>query len=702
ICILIILFFLCKSFQEILKFFFSVLLGVLLSWNSSRDKPQTYVAQIGNGNCGAEIKAEIVDASAAGADLPWLPPPKPIKAKVNEIRFSSVDSWQKSDGLVAIYLPKNAPPLSYGDKIIAVGAFIKPATAVFDGDFDYSKYLSQRKIKRIFKCSTISIEQNTKSKFSAFKIILEFRNFCMRKICDGIPDDINKKMIAAIIFGCRQGIDQVSKKHFLLGGMIHIFAVSGIHVGMIATIVFFILRPLPFRIRHFALVPIIFLYVMTTGFQPSATRAGLMISLWSLMRAFFISGAALNSILIAGLLILVFNPMSLFDVGFQFSFIIVIFLILSWNFSKEIYEMLMEKRRFVPPSAIGIKFIFEGKLASFLIYSLCASFTAWLASLPLSIFYQGIIAPASVPANFASIPLVWLLFVFSFAKFAISGIPFFSEALSNVLNFLMSYIRWLAEISSKANEEQILFSPSILIICIYCLLLSFIFTARIFYIRVCLAGTLVVFIAGWIFYSRYEELNKTSVAIFYGGEGMSPMIVIAENGVSSIINIPSRETARSALNWLKKKGVGTINEIVFCAPTKEFLNSADFLISVSNVSKVSMSKGWEKSNFARKAAISSMARNCLFTETESNIIKSLNLRNSQKIQEYLIKLPPCFKNINQLLLKKLREGEWELEILQKRADIMYWQVPLQNKLKMKEIQIHERDCNQRLFYESVR
>lgn len=702
VCILIIFSLLSGNHQEILKFFFSALLGFLLSWNSSRDKPQTYVAQIGNGNCGAEIKAEIVDASAAGADLPWLPPPKPIKAKINEIRYSSVDSWQKSDGLVAIYLPKNTPPLSYGEKIIAVGAFIKPAAAAFDGDFDYSKFLSIRKIERIFKCSRLSIKQDSQSEISAFKTIIEFRNFCMLKICDGIPDDINKKMLAAIIFGSRQGIDQVSKKHFLLGGMIHIFAVSGIHVGMIASIVFFILRPLPFRIRHFALVPIIFLYVMTTGFQPSATRAGLMISLWSVMRAFFVPAAALNSIFIAGLLILVFNPLSLFDVGFQFSFIIVIFLILSWNFSKEISEMLMEKRRFVPPSAIGIKFIFEGKIASFLLQSLFASFTAWLAGLPLSVFYQGIVAPASVPANFASIPLVWLLFMFSFAKFAVSEIPFLSEAVSNTLSFLMSSIRWIAGIASEASGEQFFISPSLIIILIYYLLLLLIFAVRNFRIRVCFSGAFTIFIAGWIFYGVFEQANKTSIAIFYGSEGRSPMILIAKNGAASIINVPSWEMARSALNWLKKKGIGTINEIAFCAPTKDFLNSADFLISISNVSKVSMSKGWEKSNFAKKAAISSMAQNCLFTETEKNIIKSLNLRNSQKIQEYLIKLPPVFKNINQLSLKKLREGEWELEISQKEAEIMRWQMPLQNKLKMKEIQIHERDCNQRLFYESVR
>ena len=150
--------------------------------------------------------------------------------------------------------------------------------------------------------------------------------------------------MAAIMFGCRHGVDYRNRKNFLQSGVMHIFAVSGLHVGMLALSLFIFLRWLPFRFRYLFVPFLLFIYVFTTGMQASALRAFFMIGIWSVMKGLFYKLSPLNIVFITASIMLIINPLTILGAGFQFSFTIAFFLVLSWNSLKHWNMILNEKQ----------------------------------------------------------------------------------------------------------------------------------------------------------------------------------------------------------------------------------------------------------------------------------------------------------------------------------------------------------------------
>ena len=136
-----------------------------------------------------------------------------------------------------------------------------------------------------------------------------------------------QRFITAILLGNSQLIDKVTREEFSTAGVAHVLALSGLHVGFIALIIWWLLFPLDYlkmkKLRLFVTVGFIILFATFTGLQPSVIRATVMIVA---VFASFIFGRrhlSLNALALAALAILVFTPSALMSVGFQLSFITV-------------------------------------------------------------------------------------------------------------------------------------------------------------------------------------------------------------------------------------------------------------------------------------------------------------------------------------------------------------------------------------------
>lgn len=209
--------------------------------------------------------------------------------------------------------------LQYGDKISIIGNYIKPESQRNYGGFDYYNYLKQLKIYGTIKCSKISILEKEQK-----NIIFRLSN----KICLEIKDKINKNMkqhiasiVNGLILGDKSKIEEKLNERFSNAGISHILAVSGLHVTYIILGISISLRKIiGKRKANFFTIFIVIFYMFITNFSPSITRAGIMSILYIISNIINRKNDILTSISFSLLVILIYNPFLIMDLGLQLSY----------------------------------------------------------------------------------------------------------------------------------------------------------------------------------------------------------------------------------------------------------------------------------------------------------------------------------------------------------------------------------------------
>ncbi len=597
--------------RNFLKTTMIAIIGFLLSLNARNPGKNHYDSILPDRNCGAILIAEVIDTTCpTSKDLDWMAHPYMIKVKVEKFKFSTHDEWRITHGKTAVILPKEGPKVGYGDKVIMTGAFIQPMEPVFKGDFDFRRYLLSKGLRRIFEASSCEIMENPSS-YNFYHNILEFRDFLMNRSVQGMKDVENRKITSAIFFGCRQGLDPEEKRNFIRSGTIHVFSISGLHVGIIAVILFWMLRWLPFRIRHLLIPGIIFLYVFTTGMTPPAVRAFLMIGIWCLQRSFLYSSSPLNSVFLSASIILIYNPFSIMDIGFQFSFTVAGFLVLSWNNSKTWISSVIEKTLWTPVYGGFTYSTFKTRIVVFMTRAILASFIAWMAGTGLCLFYQGLFIPASIMINFAIIPFVSIFFAAVILKVILSMIFLHSDLIGNFAEWTLYIIRKISESGADMGNFCITRPSNILILALYIFIIVFVFNPGKKYFFMSFAGIISI-LSVWFFNSH---TGGGAIYVIHGGSSQEPVIAICPPGNTRIflINSGSNETARSMINMLTMKGVDFIDTMLICEARRDFCEAAPRIIMAKNIRNMIITDKYKRSWFSKRAVETAIYSGCATT-----------------------------------------------------------------------------------------
>ena len=218
----------------------------------------------------------------------------------------------------------------------------------------------------------------------------------------GAPDRKNLDGIyTAMLLGRKAELSDEQSDRFRMTGTMHFFAISGLHIGVIATVIaqFLLLIRIPRKVSPFIGLPLLFLYVQITGASPSAVRAFLMALFFWASFAFVRQRSPLAALAASAVFVLIFQPAQLWSIGFQLSYTVVLSILL---FGLPLYETASEKLapfRYLPkanwaPSQHLYAWIQDALLLLFAI-----SFSAWLASAPLSAAFFGYLSPGAILLN---------------------------------------------------------------------------------------------------------------------------------------------------------------------------------------------------------------------------------------------------------------------------------------------------------------
>ncbi len=251
---------------------------------------------------------------------------------------------------------------------------------------------------------------------------------------------LNKKtqqFLITILLGDKEYIDPEMRTAFAGAGVSHILALSGMHVGIIASILMFLFFPLcllgKYKWRYIAIIIALWGYCFVTGMQPSTLRAVIMCSFALIGIVLERKNSVFNALCAALLLILVFAPMDIFDMGFQMSFICVFTIIC---FSKTLKALPQRKHPLL------FKFL------NLIFITLVASFGTWI----LTAYYFNILPTSFFLSNLFLIPQLPIFIVICLSYFALSAIGLPVDLLSKIID---GWLKILFDCISNFSSDSV-------------------------------------------------------------------------------------------------------------------------------------------------------------------------------------------------------------------------------------------------------
>lgn len=491
---------------------------------------------------------------------------KSLQGRVNSynINGDKLTIYLKAEEMVIVnYYFKSVEEKSYfennlklGDLVSVEGRLEEPSKNVIFNGFNYKKYLYNKHIFYLMSVNKINILEKNSG------LLFYFKNVIMDRI-DSIPR--SKGYIMTFILGDKSFIDSDVKESYQNNGISHLFAVSGMHISLFAGILLFFLKRISYNnYFNYGFVCLFLLfYLFLAGFPASLLRASIMFILFSINKIFNLQFNGTNILFMVIIVILCIDPFYLFDIGFQFSYLISGTLI------------VMRKK-------IGT---IKGKMKR----SLYVSLVCFLVSFPICIYnFYG--------ANFMSVlfNLFYIPFV-SIVVFPLSLITFVFPFLDGILYFSIFIMERISLFISSVGFGYIIF-PKVNF------LFYFLYYAIIF-LSFWKIKFIFLFIIILLIHKSYIYFDNNLYVYYLDvGQGDSALIRLPNNRGNILIDTGGKVTYEmekwrtkkakysivksGTIPFLKSLGVGKLDYLVLSHGDYDHMGEASVLIKNYRVKNV--------------------------------------------------------------------------------------------------------------------
>ena len=499
-----------------------------------------------------------------------------LKVKVSQIEREDYNIKTQGSILVNTYL--DDCPYEYGDVLKIKGKLEKPIRQKNFGEFDYELYLAREKIFTYLNIWQEKDIQKIGEDDSNFLVSfsLSARDKIKEITKQTLPPPYNY-LLVGMLLGEKSFIPPHLKEVFAEAGIMHILAVSGLHVGIIAMalLAFLSILRLPKKLKLLTLILILLIYASITGFRPSVLRATIMFIL-------LIGGKLINrsrnlniSLFFAAFLILLSNPLILYDAGFLLSFIVTFSII---NISPILQELF-------------------SKIVVWIKNPLAVSTAAWIGIFPLSAYFFSKVSIISIVSNIFIIPLTGIAVILGFVTFFIGLVSIsLAGVIANINYLILNLITLIAKSFSLLPFAFIYVAkPSIMVIALYYLTVFLII--EIFYKKtlshkikkkaalIIIPVVLLIIIIQVFYPAGHLKVNFINV-----GEG-DCILIEAPNKINILIDgggTPQGDFdvgSKIVIPYLRRKGINKINLLVLTHPHLDHLEG---LLPVIKEFKVDM------------------------------------------------------------------------------------------------------------------
>ena len=439
------------------------------------------------------------------------------------------------------YTSKVFNNLSYGDKIKVTGVLKEPSTNNIFNNFNYKKYLYNKKIYYIIEASKIDKIQNNNNHIYTIKNLLYTRINSLK----------SSNYIKALLFGDNK-LDKEIKTSYQINGISHLFSVSGFHINFITSIIYFYLDRVTYnkKIKYITVDIFLVLYLLLCN-TTSLLRCTVMNILLSINHLLKLNIKKIDIVLLTLILCIIINPFIIYDIGFIYSYTISFFLILYKN-----------------------KYKTNNKLLKIIYISLIS----FLVSLPINIYTSYEINFLNIILNIIIVPIVSLILL------PLSLLTLIFPILDNILYLITSILEKISLYTSNINIfKQILSKPSIILIIIYYLVIILILSKNKHYYLILIL---------LIFHKTIPLYNSNlEVVMFDVGEADSMLISTPSKKVNILIDTGRGIDINNIIIYLKSIGISKLNYLIITHGDEDHIGGALYLIDNFKVDNVILNKG---------------------------------------------------------------------------------------------------------------
>ncbi len=359
---------------------------------------------------------------------------KTIRLNVAVKGYRKATQQSASFGKLFVYIYKsdNFPNYQIGDKLLLPTDKIIPISSIGNPSaFDYAQYTRyQQYYYQSFLAHTdaLLLAQEQQS----VPIITQLKNHLSQSITYNVADSITQQLMQAMLLNERALLDDDIWKAYSNTGIIHIIAISGMHVTLLFGILIFLLRFIKHKkyqwIAYCLAIPVVWIYILITGAPASAVRAGIMFSITALSIITQRPEQAINSLLATAFIMLLYNPFWIYDVGMQLSFACML----------SIFIFLPKIQNAYQPQNAILK-------AIWLSFAMSVAVQIITAPIALFYFYQFPIFTfiANIPAAlYSTILLIATIIIFILYSIGISAswIAWIATMITNGFNALIQFL----------------------------------------------------------------------------------------------------------------------------------------------------------------------------------------------------------------------------------------------------------------------
>lgn len=300
--------------------------------------------------------------------------------------------------------------------------------------FDYSKYMKSLGVYGQLRVSEKEILKTSIGTQTLMGIAQNFRTEIVEKLQKTKLKKDERAIIQALVLGEKKDIDKNLYSEYAAAGAVHILAVSGLHVGILYVILAFLFKPLS-RLKYgiifhsLLIVLLLWGFALLSGLSPSVTRAVTMFSFFAFAKLFNRETNSINTLFLSFLALLIFNPLWLFQVGFQLSYLAVFFIVwLLPIFYKIGYSKYWIVRKVWTIVAVTV--------------------SAQIGVLPLSLYYFHQFPGLFLLTNIVVLPFLTVLMCGGILIVILATLEILPDWLASSYNFLIEglngFIHWVA------------------------------------------------------------------------------------------------------------------------------------------------------------------------------------------------------------------------------------------------------------------
>jgi competence protein ComEC len=487
--------------------------------------------------------------------------------RVSEIRRD--DNWQSALGKIIVSTSGALPENFFAGQSVEIsGVISKPRLPLAEGLFDDRDYLQTRGIFYQLKTDSTNDWQLRAPILQTPPLTDRFLNWSKRTLALGLPEDESLRLLWAMTLGWRTAFTGDIGDPFLRAGTMHLFAIDGLRIALISGMLVALLRVLQVSRAWCGLIaiPFIWFYTAATGWESSAIRASVMMTIvlggWALKRP----GDLLNSLAAAALIILLWEPRQLFEASFQLSFSVMLVIGLLLPRMNKISDGWLRHDPLLPDDLIPKWRRVLISTSRILARYFSLSLAAWLGSIPLSALYFHLFSPVSPLANLIAVPLGTLALMSNLGALICGAwFPFATELFNNAAWFFMSAMtdvsEWFTQIPGSYFYVP---APSWISIGIYYAILIVTLSGCLKAARRKIIFTAaIIFVATIYFFCWENSRHKTRITILPLNGGHSIFVDSAGRKNDWLIDCGNEDAVNFTLKpFLRAQGVNKIPRLV--------------------------------------------------------------------------------------------------------------------------------------------